>query len=90
MQITVQLDAAATRCLQHQGPPTPDIQELVRITEQFGVVLQPIHPETEDPNLSRHFTVEAPDRTAAERMIAGLRKIRAVEAAYLKPTDAMP
>jgi hypothetical protein len=52
--------------------------------------LEPIHPGTEDPELTRYFTVEAPDQATAERVMARLRQSKAVEAAYVKPPDAMP
>lgn len=90
MQITIQLDPAAAHWLQHRGQATPDTQELNRIAEQLGVVLRPIHPETINPELGRHFTVEAADLPTAEGMIARLRQSKAVEAAYLKPRDAAP
>jgi hypothetical protein len=81
MQITVQL---------HQPGSSPEAEELDRIAGQLGVVLQPIHPDTTDPDLRGYFTVEAPDRATADKVIAGLRQSKAVAAAYVKPPDAMP
>jgi hypothetical protein len=90
MQITVQLQADVARRLHQRGPPTAESQELNHITNQLGVALEPIHPGTEDPELTRYFTAEAPDQATAERVIARLQQSKAVEAAYLKPPDAMP
>lgn len=90
MQITVQLQADVARRLHQRGSPTAESQELNQITDQLGVTLEPIHPGTEDPELTRHFTVEAPDQSTAERVIARLRQSKAVEAAYVKPPDATP
>ena len=90
MQITVQLQADVARRLHQRGSPTAGSQELNQITNQLGVTLEPIHPGTEDPELTRYFTVEAPDQSTAERVIARLRQSKAVEAAYVKPPDATP
>jgi hypothetical protein len=90
MQITVQLQTDVARRLQQRGPPTAESEELNRITKQLGVVLEPIHPGTADPDLMRYFTVEVSDQAAAERVIASLQQSKAVEAAYVKPPDAMP
>jgi hypothetical protein len=49
-----------------------------------------LHPGREDPLLAPYFTVEVPDAATAERVIAGLQNCEAVEAAYLKPPEAMP
>lgn len=55
-----------------------------------GVALQPMHPGTDDPDLMRFFTVEVPDGTSAEQLIARIQEDAMVEAAYLKPPDEMP
>ena len=60
------------------------------MTQQLGVVLEPMHHGTADPDLMRYFTVDVPDQATAERVLARLPQSRAVEAAYLKPPDAMP
>ena len=90
MQITVQLQADVARRLHQREPPTAESEELNRITKQLGVVLEPMHPGTADPDLTRYFTVEVPDQATAERVLARLQQSKAVEAAYLKPPDAMP
>jgi hypothetical protein len=90
MQITVQLQADVARRLHQREPPAAEWEELNRITKQLGVVLEPMHPGTADPDLIRYFTVEVPDQVTAERVIARLQQSKAVEAAYLKPPDAMP
>jgi len=90
MEITVLLNAGVARHLHQRGPTTAESEELNHITKQLGLVLEPIHPGTLDPDLVRYFTVEAPDQATAQRVIAQLRQSKAVEAAYLKPPDAMP
>jgi hypothetical protein len=90
MQITVQLQADIARRLHQQAPPTTESEELKRITEELDVVLVPIHPMTADPDLTRYFTVDVPDQPTAERVIARIQQSKAVEAAYVKPPDAMP
>ena len=88
MQITVQLrkDTQPNR----RKPATSESEELDRITKQLGVVLEPMHPETTDAELSRYFIIEVRDRAMAEKVIDCLQQNKAVMAAYVKPPDAMP
>jgi hypothetical protein len=88
MQITVQLrkDTQSRR----REPATSESEELNRIIKQLGVVLEPMHPETTDADLSRYFTIEVRDRAMAEKVIDCLQQNKAVMAAYVKPPDAMP
>ena len=60
------------------------------IVEEFGVVLEPLHPDTEDPSLISYFTIEVPDHATADRVIARLLQSKGIEAAYLKPPDELP
>ena len=83
MQIVVQLKPALAR--QVHSARGGIAQAVVS-----GVVLQPIHPGTSDPDLMRFFTVEVLDRASAEQLIARLQQDAEVEAAYIKPPDEMP
>ena len=90
IQVTVQVSADVARILHQRGAPTTESKELLKIAEEFGVVLEPMHPGAEDPLLTPYFMVEVPDSTTAERVIAHLRRSTAVEAVYLKPPDELP
>lgn len=90
IQITVQVSVDVARTLHRRGPPTTKSQELFKIVEELGVLLEPMHPGAEDPLLAPYFTVEVPDSTTAERVITHLRQSKAIEAAYLKPPDELP
>jgi len=83
MQIVVQLKLARARLLHSARGGIA--QSVVS-----GVVLQPMHPGTNDPDLMRFFTVEVSDSASAEQLIARLQQDAEVEAAYLKPPDEMP
>jgi hypothetical protein len=79
----------------HRGlgaaPPLPSpAAELAEKAVALGLILEPVHPGTTDPQLSTYYTAEVPDRAAAERAAAELRQCRAVEAAYVKPPEALP
>jgi len=58
--------------------------------ETFGLVLEPMHRDTDDPHLQSYFIVEVPDYATAKRMMDRLQSLEAVEAAYVKPPDKMP
>ena len=90
MQVIVQVSASAARKLNQQGPPTAEIEALLKTIETFSLTLQPMHRDTEDPNLQRYFIVEVPDQATAQRVMERLQQSEAVEAAYVKPRDELP
>ncbi len=56
----------------------------------LGRVLTPVHPQTADSALSRHFQLDIDDRDQAERAAGLLRGLDGVEAAYWKPAAEAP
>ena len=90
IQITVQVSADVAASLHPGGQPAAKSQELLQTVEDLGVALVPVHPGASDPYLAPYFTIEVPDTETAERTIERLRQSTAVEAAYIKPRDAMP
>jgi hypothetical protein len=90
MRVTTQLRREVAPTFHHRQSPTTASAELSRVTEELGVVLEPMHPGVEDPRLASYFTVEVPDHVTAERVISRLQNCEAVEAAYLKPLDEAP
>ena len=86
--ITVQTDVAFL--LHKRQSITTASEELLHTAKELGEVLQPVHIGTKDSNLVSYFRVEVPDSATAERVIARLRHCKAIEAAYLKPSDEMP
>lgn len=90
MHVTIQLSAVVARTLHRRESPTTESQELLKIAEELGVSLEPVHPGAEDPLLAPYFRVDVSDSATAERVIAHLRQSKAVEAAYLKPPDELP
>ncbi|MCW3991519.1 MAG: hypothetical protein NWE79_02335 [Candidatus Bathyarchaeota archaeon] len=90
MNVTVQVALDVAKTLNNRGTPSTKSLELLRIVDRLGVSLKPIHPGTDDPLLSQFFLVEVPDEATAENVIAGLKKSKAIQAAYLKPPDEMP
>lgn len=90
IQIAIQVSADVARILHHRGAPTTESNELLKIAEELGVLLESMHPGTEDPFLVPYFIVEVPDSAAAQKAIARFRQSKAIEAAYLKPADELP
>lgn len=60
------------------------------IARRHGAELKRQHPDASDPELSRIWTCEVPDRRSGQRLAEDLLRSGAVEAAYIKPDDAMP
>ena len=90
IQVTIQVSADVVRILHQRGVPTTESKELFKIAEELGVLLEPVHPGTEDPLLTPYFMVEVPDAITAEQVIAHFRQSTEVEAVYLKPPDELP
>jgi len=90
IQITVQVSADVARALYQYGPSTAKSEEILRTVGAFGLTLEPMHRDTKDPHLQSYFTVEVPDHATAQRVIDYLQQSEAVEAAYVKPPDALP
>ncbi len=90
MQITVQLRADVARLIATRRPLTAEAAELMQILAPFGVTLEPLHLGTDDPELQTHFWVNVPDQAVAERILQRLHQLKVIQAAYLKPPDAMP
>lgn len=90
IQVVIIVSADVARPLQQRGSPTAGSQELLMIAEELGVLLEPMHPDSDDPLLAPYFMAEVPDSATAEWVITHLRKSKAIEAAYLKPPDELP
>ena len=89
MYVTIQVRPDVAPMLHEQQPPTTAVQELLQAAADLGVVLRPMHPGVANSQLATYFTVEVSD-AAAEAVIAQLRRCEAVQAAYVKPPEAMP
>jgi hypothetical protein len=88
--ITLQVRPEVARALQHRGPPSAESEDLLKTAASLGVSLELIHPGAEDPTLISYFNVAVSDPNSVELVIDRLRECRAVEAAYVKPPDALP
>jgi hypothetical protein len=57
------------------------------IAREAGATIAPQHPGVDDPELSRWYSAQVPDRAVAERLVAALSASDAVESAYMKPDE---
>ena len=90
MEVVIQLNTESAHELQHHQPPGDATQELMGVAEEHNLALEPIHPQIADPELATYFYVHVTDDEDAERVRESLSRCRCVEAAYIKPTDALP
>lgn len=63
---------------------------VVDAVERYGGTFAPMHPGEEDPSLSRFFVVDVPDASQVDEAARALADLEGVEAAYVKPPDALP
>jgi hypothetical protein len=89
MQVTVQVSSDVARALHRRGPSTAESGDLLRLIEMVGCALEPMHRDTDDPNLQTYFIVEVPDHATAQRVMNRLEQSKAVKAAYIKPPDEL-
>jgi len=90
MCVTVQATNELARALRQESPATAESREVTEIAGDVGAVLEPLHAGTRDSSLRRYFILQVPDQPTAERVLARLRQVRDVTAAYVKPPDALP
>ncbi len=90
MHVTVQVAVDVARALHQREPITVKSEALLRMVETFGLTLEPMHLDSDDPILRSYFIVEVSDRATAQRVMNSLRQSEAVEAAYVKPPDELP
>jgi hypothetical protein len=89
VQVTVQVDAGMARELRGAGPSSRAARQLLAAVQDAGAELYPTHPGEDDDILLPFFTVEVPDDRAQELQRA-IAATEGVEAAYMKPPDALP
>lgn len=90
MQITVQLRSDIARDLAEHRLLARETQALTQTLSQFGLTLMPLHPGTDDPELKTQFWLQVDDQATANQVIEQLLSLRATQAAYLKPPEALP
>jgi hypothetical protein len=90
VRIIVKLSENTALDLHHQQPSSREIEELSKIQRSLGIALEPLHPGIKDPSLTHYFTVEVPDEATSKLVIERLNLCKAVDAAYIKPSDELP
>jgi len=60
------------------------------VLHQVEARLEPVHPGTTDPELSRYFTAIIDSFADASAVCDRLANVPGVEGAYIKPEDALP
>lgn len=90
MDVTVQVTTDLAPALRHEAPTTEPARAIEETVQAAGASLRPLHPGTADASLSRYFAVDVPDVATAQRVARELLSLDGVEAAYVKPPDALP
>ena len=90
MPVVVKLSGEAAEALHGKGAPSEQSRTLLELADALGVVLQPQHADTTDPELLGFFEVDTEDFEAAQKMIEHLLRCKGVEGAYFKPPEALP
>src|SRR5215510_5737871 len=67
MQVVIQVSPDIARALHQRSPPIGESETLLRTIETFGLKLEPMHPDTNDPDLQSYFRVEVKDQATAQR-----------------------
>lgn len=88
--INVQTSLNIASRLRQKSFSNSNLNEILDLEREFGITLKPLHPNTSDPNLAKHFIVKVDNMTIAEKVISRLLKIKYVEGAYIKPPDQLP
>lgn len=89
-RVTVLVQRDSVSAVSERQPASRVARDLLRTADELGVSLEPMHPGVADPELAGYFTVDVPDEELAQQVIARLRACEAIEAAYIKPPEALP
>ncbi len=90
MVVTLQLAADAAESLRSGGARGREQADLLEAVSRYQAVLRPQHPRVKDPRLATYFMVDVADADQARRFVEEVRQLASVEAAFVKPADAMP
>jgi len=88
--VTVQTREDIAQDLVKDQPELPDTKKLRAVLSELGLYVQPLHPGTEDPELSTQFFVSVPNEELAVEVSRRLRESKVIEAAYVKRPGAPP
>jgi hypothetical protein len=86
VSLIVKIDPNLAKAMHGRQGPSSKLKELFALEKELGIALKPVHPDATNHHLSPYFTMQVRDRSTAEKMIRRLKKYKAVEAAYFKPT----
>ena len=90
MHITVKLSPEAAQALHRNRAGAPTSEEVLRCVQEKGATLEALHPGADNPLLTPYFKVDVPDEKAAQELLGRIKQCKAVQAAYVKPPDAVP
>jgi hypothetical protein len=85
MRVTLQLTPAAARRAREPRARSAVRSVLPWLTQS----LEPIHPDTNDPDLATFFTIDVADAREAAALVKRLCEDPSVEGAYIKPADEL-
>jgi hypothetical protein len=63
-----------------------NVSLVVESAASLGLQLRPLHPGSDDPELTSWFVAETDDG----KVVSALRRMAGVDAAYVKPDDELP
>jgi hypothetical protein len=90
MQIVVQVRSSDRRSRGGSMGAEAVPAALAQVAADLDASVSPLHPGTSDDELSRWYVIEVSDPAAADQLTAQLLELPSVEAAYVKPQDALP
>ena len=67
-----------------------EVDEILSVAGRFGASIKSTHPDVDDPDLGKSFTVEVGADADESLLLESLRDCGGVEAAYVKPADELP
>jgi hypothetical protein len=85
MEIVLRLRGESAAAFQAGSQQEPGVANLSAVLARYGLELKPQHPGTSDGVLQSYFSVAGVRAAEADRIVATLRELDAVEAAYIQP-----
>ena len=87
MRVTVKMVPAVAEQWRRGELESPAAQELASTVRDLGLVLEPLHPGVNHPDLASYFIADTSSPAAAQAAIERLLTSQAIDGAYVKPRD---
>jgi hypothetical protein len=87
LRVTVKMSPAVAEQWLRGELESAAARELAGTVKDLGLVLEPMHPGVDHPDLASYFIADTSSPAAAQAAVDRLLDTQAIDSAYVKPPD---